>query len=1073
MDLIGPISTVTANGDRLAVTTSNGKRYALIIVDEYSSFVHIYLLKQKSDAKMEIMNLIRLIKNQHKISVKGIHSDRGGEFLNDVLKIYYSSEGIIHTTSPAHRQHLNGKAEATNKSVVNTARCYLIESGAPVQLWGDALLAVGYVRNRTSLAALNGGVSPYELIYKTKPDLSRLRVWGANAFVYVEKAQRGKFDPIRKSGMFIGYDEQQYAYRILLLQENIIIISKDMTILEESFTNMNEYANMYPISDSNDTVFHHVPTTTSTVNFHTYTINGKDIDDINYPSNYDVSINNQNQLSSHLSKQINQSQHNQKQLSRLQSSTMSNGVSIIKTPETIIIDDNQTDIIGDPVHSTTVPFDSNVSEIDINNSNTISYDDQDLAEEHSPVSSPFSNHSISTINNNNNMKYDYENDESIDYTNEPNGNLTGDEYYEIKTSQQLFAEDLNSTDSSILDDSQSNSNSNFITSEQLQPVITAPTTTTTTTTRTLRAPRHATGFYNQNQSTYGNYAPMDRKHLETMFSITTEEEVIPETINQFEDLSMKSYKQMISRTDGPLWESATDNEFTSLIEQSVGTEIDPSTLSKGVSILPCRYVYAEKYNDLNEIVSRKARLVVRGDLQKDDSYNELFAPTGKSTSIKLIIAHAVQNDNELDQFDVSTAFLHAKVEEDVYIKLPDGCGIHTGKIWKLNKALYGLKQAPHAWNKEINQTLISLGYKPTYSDPCVYCKYVIKERIILYLYVDDSIIDYHISIKKIWLDDFNILKSKYKIKDLGPCNWILNMKLVRDRKAGTVTLSQEAYIKQILINSHMDISTTKSVDNPGDPSLYVELKDGDTPFPALTVTQHAYYRKVLGELLYAAIMTRMDIAHSVAYLSRFLSKPTMQHLNAVKRILRYLVGTAHYAMIFNAKFMPLDLPDRSINTTDFPILAYTDASWGNDLEDSKSTSATMIKFLGQLIAWLSKKQDCVANSSTESEYYALSLTISEVLWVQHWVEEVFNTLYTVLVLCDNQSAIYLSNTDSVHKKSKHIRIKYHFIRDYIRKGDIKVTWVQTLNQQADILTKCLSTKLFNNIVSQNLLTDSN
>src|SRR4029079_2258782 len=129
-------------------------------------------------------------------------------------------------------------------------------------------------------------------------------------------------------------------------------------------------------------------------------------------------------------------------------------------------------------------------------------------------------------------------------------------------------------------------------------------------------------------------------------------------------------------------------------------------------IVPCRFVYAEKHNDKNEVVQRKARMVVRGDLQKDGSYSELFAPTGKSNSIKLIISHTVQNNNNLDQFDVSHAFLYAKVEEDVYIKLPDGCGIRSGKIWKLNKALYGLKQAPHAWNKEINDLLIYLGYTP-------------------------------------------------------------------------------------------------------------------------------------------------------------------------------------------------------------------------------------------------------------------------------------------------------------------------------------------------------------------------
>ena len=1038
MDLIGPISTVTTTGNRIPVPTFGNKRYALIIVDELTSFVHIYLLKQKSDAKTEIMNLINLIKRQHNITVKGIHSDRGGEFLNGILESYYASQGIIHTTSPANRQHLNGKAEAINKAVVNTARSMLVESGAPVQLWGDALLTAGFIRNRTSFKSL-GDISPYELIYKTKPNLTRLRVWGADAFVYVEKSQRGKFDPIKMSGMFLGYSDQQYAYRILLSNENIII-TRDVTILEESFKHMNEYALMYP-GDSTDTTYGLIPSP-STINFHTLTINGRDIDD----ETYKVQSN---------SPLLNQSQRNPKQSHTLDTS-LGNGVPSIKVPEIIILDDNSNEI-GEQ-HSN-VPIDSDVSDTDqsINDSGIVSWNEYDLdLPEEQCSSSP--SHS----------------DESDEIP--VHNNTTDDEYYENKTSTIA---DENSDDSEYESKLNSNPNDYFITAEQLQPVVTSSTSSsssTTSSTRVSRYPPHAPGFYNQKKSIYGNYDPTDRKQLATISSISEEvltPSTLPETIYQFEDLSMKSYKQMMYRKDAILWDTATSMEFNSLIEQNVGTEIDPTTLPIGTPIVPCRFVYAEKHNDLNEVVTRKARMVLRGDLQKDGSYNETFAPTGKSTSIKLIISHTVQCNNELKQYDVSHAFLYATVDEDIYIKLPEGCGSSTGKIWKLNKALYGLKQAPHAWNKEMNGTLISLGYKPIYSDPCVYIKHIKNEIIILYLYVDDTIVSYNKSIENYWIKDYDIIKSKYKIKDLGNCEWILNMKLVRDRVTGTITLSQEAYIKQILINSHMDINTTKSVDNPGDPSLYIQSTTDDTQsdFTPLTPTQHAYYRKVLGELLYAALMTRLDIAHSVSFLSRFAATPTTQHLNAIKRILRYLVGTSHYAMIFNATSTPLSLPDQSIVSTDYPIIAFSDASWGNDLETSKSTTGALLKFLGNVICWVSKKQDCVAVSSTESEYYALSHTISEALWVQHWVEEVFDITTPILTLCDNQSALHLSSHDSIHRRSKHIRIRYHFIRDYINKGYIIVTWVQTAKQEADLLTKCLNTKTFISLVSQNLLTD--
>lgn len=221
---------------------------------------------------------------------------------------------------------------------------------------------------------------------------------------------------------------------------------------------------------------------------------------------------------------------------------------------------------------------------------------------------------------------------------------------------------------------------------------------------------------------------------------------------------------------------------------------------------------------------------------------------------------------------------------------------------------------------------------------------------------------------------------------------------------------------------------------------------------------------IIGGLSYAAHMTRLDIAYAVATLSRHLAAPTMQHLHAAKRVLRYLAGTAHYAMIFKS---PTTTEQKS-TLHQYPIVAYTDASHGNDLSDRKSTTGTIIKVFGNFICCQSKKQKCVALSSTEAEYYALSSTVCEALWVQQWLYEVFGIKQPILVLCDNQSAIHLSSHDSIHQRSKHIDIRYHFVRDHIKQHSIDVKWLPTAKQEADILTKCMVTKQFTHLVSQNL-----
>jgi hypothetical protein len=137
--------------------------------------------------------------------------------------------------------------------------------------------------------------------------------------------------------------------------------------------------------------------------------------------------------------------------------------------------------------------------------------------------------------------------------------------------------------------------------------------------------------------------------------------------------------------------------------------------------------------------------------------------------------------------DYDTAFLNATLSNKVYIILPAGCGKHSGKIWLLNKALYGLCQAPLEWFDEIHGSVIQLGYVATTADPCIFVK---KQDgyspIILCLYVDDTIVCYDKQCESTWLADKAKLQSKYKIKDLGDCNWILNMKVTRNRTVGTL-----------------------------------------------------------------------------------------------------------------------------------------------------------------------------------------------------------------------------------------------------------------------------------------------
>jgi hypothetical protein len=379
-------------------------------------------------------------------------------------------------------------------------------------------------------------------------------------------------------------------------------------------------------------------------------------------------------------------------------------------------------------------------------------------------------------------------------------------------------------------------------------------------------------------------------------------------------------------------------------------------------------------------------------------------------------------------------------------------GFHQGSpdmVCKLIKSIYGLKQASRNWNQEIDSFMKTINYTPLISDPCVYIKYTQNGLILLSLYVDDTIAAYNKEDKRVWERDKEAIASHYAIKDLGECEWILNMKVTRDRAHRTMSLSQEAYINRII--SEFQLDNVKSASTPasiGD--LYLPI-DGSEP-QLLDRHEIIKYQSMVGALLYAANITRLDIAFIVGQLCRYTSKPHVHHIHAATRVFRYLSNTRKASLIFGLQ------SNTNINLIN--VTAYSDANWGSDQQSGKSVSGGLIKFNGDIISWHSRRQKSVAQSSAESEYMALAETVKEVLWYRSWIYEVFNLRICSTIKCDNMASIYLSKNDSIHNRSKHINIRYHLIRDNVRKGRIRVNWVSTHEQEADLLTKALGPKLF-------------
>lgn len=286
-------------------------------------------------------------------------------------------------------------------------------------------------------------------------------------------------------------------------------------------------------------------------------------------------------------------------------------------------------------------------------------------------------------------------------------------------------------------------------------------------------------------------------------------------------------------------------------------------------------------------------------------FNETFSPVVKTQSIRMILALAAARDWDLEQMDVSTAFLYGDLEEDIYMDQPEGFvdPEHPDWVRKLKKTLYGLKQSAREWYKCIDKYLCSIGFLQNPADSNVYVYTKGGYLVVLALYVDDAILASNNRELLNWAK--GMLHKQYDMKDIGPLTFVLGVQLLRDRETHTLVLHQTKYIDETL--RRFNLQDAKPVSTPG----CVGVKLSTLQCPQDDDDQEAMsqipYRHAVGCLNYISCWTRPDIQHSVSAVSQYLENPGHEHWMAVKRILRYLKGTSTFGLCFQGQDSDLTL----------------------------------------------------------------------------------------------------------------------------------------------------------------------
>lgn len=518
-------------------------------------------------------------------------------------------------------------------------------------------------------------------------------------------------------------------------------------------------------------------------------------------------------------------------------------------------------------------------------------------------------------------------------------------------------------------------------------------------------------------------------------------------LSVYEEDEPTTYEMAVTSNEKDKWKEAIQEEIKALEDNETWTCNEKPYENR---VVECKWVFKRKRNESGSVVKHKARLVAKGFQQTGMLFNDFYSPVAKLPSIRIFLAICNYLKIEVCQLDICSAFLNGTISEDVYISLPKGFKQKEGTICKLRKSLYGLKSSPKSWYNKFHNLMLSLKFKRSENEYCFYVKISETDKLYILIYVDDVLLagTDKSKVEKVK----NALKENFKLKDLGLVSHFLGMIIKQDIIKGETIISQTKYVENILQKYNM--LECKSVTTPMDVNFKHDILKRD--FSESPEIENRC-RILIGLLMYLMLCTRPDLCITVSILSRYQSCASIDLWQSLKRILRYLKGTKNLCLNFK-------VPNEDINM----LTGYVDSDWAGDRVDRKSTSGYVFKLLNCSVSWCSRKQCTVALSTTEAEYIALSLGVSEACWIRYFVHDfkLDNDFICVKIFADNQSAIKVSKNPEFHKRLKHVDIKFHFVRDKINNGVVTVNYLSTDNQIADMFTKPLSLYMFNKFRNQ-------
>ncbi|RAW23890.1 hypothetical protein PC110_g19674 [Phytophthora cactorum] len=492
------------------------------------------------------------------------------------------------------------------------------------------------------------------------------------------------------------------------------------------------------------------------------------------------------------------------------------------------------------------------------------------------------------------------------------------------------------------------------------------------------------------------------------------------------DEVLMSYVETTTCADSDEWKKSIVSELESLTANKTWKLVPRPAHQRPIG---CHWVFPLKRDEKGQMIRRKDRLVAKRFLQKHGiDYKETYAPVAYLNLIRAKLAKCGADRFEIERCDIDTAFLNGKLNEEIYMELLEGqrellalaeAEGSDGIVCLLLQSLNGLKQGYLVWNETIDKHLKVMDCKAADADPSVYTKDEGDDECIVCLYVDDMLIA---AKNKATIASAKAgIAEKLKLKDFGCARFVLRIKIDYNMEGRTLRISQKVYTESIIKKFRQESAQ-----------------------PCLTPLEAGIH------------LTKADQPQTEHDKAKMSTNPNRSLVGSFEVpgmwVVRYVLKTKDVAITYDGR-------------QGTELVAYSDADWAGNRDDRRSVSGLMLMMSGAPVLRRSAFQTTVALSSTEAEYMALRDCVKEVVQMRLLLKDIGSGQDDGTVIYeDNQGVMALAKNVGYQARTKHIDVRYHFIREKITSGEGELESVNTKNQLADYLRKILSTKTLRYLV---------